>query len=88
MTVKLPLPPLDNEEFPEDDMVVMVNNGDGWALLEQSLKFTKSSVMFDVKELHRWVKYSMGHCGHFEKVFIYITSFAYMSFVVHYPSML
>lgn len=52
-TVKLPLPPLENESFPEDDMVVMEMTEDGWQLLTSPLKFTKSAVMFETKSLSK-----------------------------------
>ena len=56
-TVKLPLPQLPDDEFPEDDMVVLEWSEEmrEWELLETSLKFTKSSVMFDTHSLGRCV---------------------------------
>ena len=52
-TVKLPLPPLDEEEFSEDDLVVMEMTYEGWKLFEGQLKFTKGTVSFDTKRLSK-----------------------------------
>ena len=52
-TVKLPLPPLgENEGFSEEDMVIMATDQEGcWQLLDIPLKFTKSAVTFETKVL-------------------------------------
>lgn len=55
LTIKLPLPPLESEEFPEDDMVVMEWDGFEWHLHDGAIKFTKSSVMFDTHTLTKYV---------------------------------
>ena len=51
VTVKLPLPPMDTEEFPQEDIVIMVWTADGWQWHEVNLKFTKNSCSFDTKVL-------------------------------------
>ena len=63
VTVKLPLPPLNNDEFPEDDMVVMEFCAEtaSWQLADSIVKFTKSSVMFDTHTLGRCVHVGVRH---------------------------
>ncbi len=64
ITIKLPLPPLDTEEFPDEDMAVMHLATDGsWQLLDVTLKFTKASVSFDTRVLTRCVRsISLNQC--------------------------
>ena len=53
LTVKLPLPAMDMEDFPQEDVAVMYMTPSGWELFEVPLKFTKSAVSFDTKVLSR-----------------------------------
>ena len=54
VTIKLPLPPLDEDlKYEEEDMCVMAFMTDGWQLMETPLKYTKTSVTFDTKILTR-----------------------------------
>ncbi|ELT97503.1 hypothetical protein CAPTEDRAFT_221462 [Capitella teleta] len=54
LTIKLPLPQMDDEDFPKDDIGVMQMTDAGWELIEAPIKFTKSSVMFDTKFLTKY----------------------------------
>ena len=53
VTVKLPLPALEDENFPQSDIVIMLLVDGEWQLLETPIKFTKSAITFDTKTLGR-----------------------------------
>ncbi|KAI0234863.1 hypothetical protein LSAT2_014760 [Lamellibrachia satsuma] len=54
VTVKLPLPTMEDENFPQDDIVVMILVGTTWQLMETPIKFTKSAITFDTRTLGRY----------------------------------
>ena len=53
ITVKLPLPDFENEEFPQEDLAIMHMTPEGWQVSEAPLKFTKSAVGFETNRLTR-----------------------------------
>ena len=46
LSIKLPLPRIE-DEFAEDDIGVLTLENGHWVLLEKQLKFTRSSIVFD-----------------------------------------
>jgi len=52
--VKLPLPALEDENFPKDDIVVMVFVSDSWQLMETPIEFKMSAITFRTSTLGRY----------------------------------
>ena len=52
VSVKIPLPDMD-ESTPTEDIHVLERHDKAWALMECPLKFTKTTVSFDVKNLSK-----------------------------------
>ena len=53
VTLKLPLPDNGEDEMPQEDVGVLCDNGDGWELMDTSLKFTKTTVAFEVRHFSK-----------------------------------
>ena len=57
VTVKLPLPAVEQENLPTDAIAVMHWTTEGWQMMDAPLKFTKSTVSFDTRILSRCVEF-------------------------------
>ena len=54
------MPPVDDEDFPHDDLAIMMMTSEGWQLYDIPVKFVKNAVSFDTRQLTKLVCDS--HC--------------------------